>query len=78
MQPPRSRKLDKIFQYAGGAISAADEIKKLPFKVREKAKNVFMIPGIHNNLLSTNRFSKEKYITIFDEKEVNLYEKTNK
>ena len=29
-------------------------------------------------MLSTNRFSKEKYITIFDEEEVNIYNATNK
>ena len=36
-----------------------------------------MIPGIQNNLLRTNQFSKAKYITIFDEEEVNIYNSTN-
>ena len=36
-----------------------------------------MIQGIQNNLLSTNQFAKAKYITIFDEKEINIYEATN-
>ena len=36
-----------------------------------------MIPGIQNNLLSTNQLSKAKYITIFDEKEVNIHDATN-
>ena len=54
-----------------------DEIKQLPFKVREEAKDVHMIPGTQNNLLSTNQFAKAKYITIFDEEEVNIYDKTN-
>ena len=36
-----------------------------------------MVPGIHNNLLSTNQFAKAKYIMIFDEKEVNIYDATN-
>ena len=36
-----------------------------------------MVPGIQNNLLSTNQFAKAKYIMIFDEKEVNIYDATN-
>ena len=74
---PTSRKLDKIFQYSGGAIAAEDEIKELPFKVLKEAKYFHMIPGIQNNCLRTNRFAKAKYITIFDEEEVNIYDATN-
>ena len=72
-----SRKSEKIFHYAGGTIAAADEIKQLTFKVQEEAKYVHMIPGIQNNLLSTNQLSKAKYISIFDKKEVNIYDRTN-
>ena len=36
-----------------------------------------MVPGIQNNLLSTNQFAKAKYSMIFDEKEVNIYDATN-
>ena len=72
-----SRKSDKIFQYAGGKISAADKIKQLTFKVREGSKDGHMIPGIQNNLLSTTQFSKTQYIKIFDEEEVNIYDATN-
>ena len=72
-----SRKSDKIFHYAGGTIAAAEEIKQLRFKLQEEAKDVHMIPGIQNNLLRTNQFSKAKYITIFDEEEVNIYNSTN-
>ena len=68
-----SRKSYKIFQYAGVTIAAANEIKQLSFKVREGANYVNMMPGIQNNLLSTNQFSKAKYITIFDEEEINIY-----
>ena len=71
-----NHKSNKIFQYADGKIAAAEE-KKIPFKVLEEAKDVHMIPGIHNNLLSTNLFAKAKYITIFDKEEVNIYDETN-
>ena len=72
-----SRKSDKIFQYAGVAIAAADKIRQLPFKLQEEAKDVHMILGTQNNLLSANRFAKAKYITIFDKEEVNIYDETN-
>ena len=36
-----------------------------------------MIPGIQNNLLSTNQFIKTKHITIFDKEEVNIYDAKN-
>ena len=66
------QKSDKIFQYAGGTIAAPDEIKQLPFKAQEKAKDVHMIPGIQNNLLGTNQLAKAKYITILDKEEMNI------
>ena len=49
----------------------------MPFKVREEAKDVHMLPRIQNNLLSTNQFAKSKYITINDEEEVNIYDAAN-
>ena len=72
-----SRESEKTFQNAGGKISATDEIKQLTSKVIEEAKDVHMVPGIQNNLFSTNQFAKEKYIMIFDKKEVNIYNATN-
>ena len=36
-----------------------------------------IIDGIKNNLLSINEFAKEDYITIFDGKEVNIYDDQN-
>ena len=59
------------------AIAAVDYIKQLILKLQEEAKGVHIILGIQNSLLSTNRFAKAKYITIFDEEEVNIYDATN-
>ena len=36
-----------------------------------------MILGIQNNFLSTKKFDKTKYMTIFDEEGVNIYDATN-
>ena len=69
-----SHKSDKIFQYAAGTIAAADKIKKLSFNLQEEAKDVHMILGIQDNLLRTYIICLRKYITIFDEEEVNIYD----
>ena len=54
-----------------------DEIKELPFDVREEAQEVHMVPGIEHTLMSTNEFALEKYVTLFDEDMVNIYDATN-
>ena len=70
-------KLDKIFLMALGNIAPADKRKRPPFNIREPASDVHMVPGIKHNLLSMNQFAEAKYITIFDEDEVNIYDATN-
>ena len=68
------RRSNKIFQYAGGSLAPASEIKELPFEVRGEAKEVHMVPGTQNNLLSTNKFALENYVKVFDKEEVNVYD----
>ena len=65
---------NKIFRYAEGNLGIVDEIKHLPFKVRGKAKEVHMTPGLENYLISTNRFVEEDYVQVFDKEEVNIYD----
>ena len=50
------RKSDKIFLMALGNIAPADEIKYLPFSIRQPARDVNMVPEIKHNLLSMNQF----------------------
>ena len=68
------RKSDKTFQYGGGSCARAKEIKELPYDVRGEAKDVHMVPGTQNTLLSTNKFALEDYIKVFDKDEVNVYD----
>jgi len=70
---PTGRLSNKIFQYGGGAIAKAKDIRELPYDVRGEAKEVHMVPGTQNNLISTNKFALEDYIKIFDKEEVNVY-----
>ena len=60
-----------------GNMAPAEEIKRLPFNIRHPADEVHTVPGIRHNLLSMNQFVEAKYITIFDEDEVNIYDATN-
>ena len=71
---PTGRKSTKIFQYAGGSIAAADKINEFKFDVCDAAKEVHMVPGIQNTLVSTNQFAKANYAWIFDKDMVNIYE----
>ena len=71
------QKSDKIFSVALGNIAPADKIKRLPFKIRHPGSKVHMVPGIKHNLLLMNQFVEAKYITIFDDDQVNIYEATN-
>ncbi len=50
-------------------------MSKLAHNVRQPAKDVHIIPSIQSNsLLSTAKFAKAGYITVFDNKEVNIYD----
>ena len=49
-----------------------------PFKVREPAQELHIMPVITKNLLLiTSKFAAAKYITIFDKDEVNIYDTNN-
>jgi hypothetical protein len=64
---------DKIPQYGGGFLKAADKIKQLPYNIRDKARYIHMVPRIENTLLSTTQMMLAKYVTVFDDQEVNVY-----
>jgi hypothetical protein len=56
----------------------ATEMAEYPFKVREPAQELHIMPVITKNLLLiTSKFAAAKYITIFDKDEVNIYGTNN-
>ena len=61
------QKPDQIFCAAGGQLYHADEIKMLPFNIRQPANEVHMVPGFKNNLLSTSKFVNAGYAWLFDQ-----------
>jgi hypothetical protein len=68
----------KIFQLHDGTRTAASTISELTHNVRQPAKDVHIVPTIKtNSILSTAKFAAAGYITVFDNKEVNIYNAQN-
>ena len=74
---PTGRKSSTIFSMAFGNVAPADNIMRLKMPIRSPADEINIVPGIKHNLLSMNQLAASKYITIFDEDEVNVYDATN-
>ena len=70
-------KPNKMFRYAGGNLGVASDVKRLPLDVRESASDSRTVPGIKNNLLSTGKFVDAGYTWLFDNDEVQVFDKTN-
>ena len=68
---------NKIFQYAGGGLAPATELRGLPMDVRAPADEVHIVPGIKNNLLSTSKFVDANYAWLFDNDVVSVFDKNN-
>jgi hypothetical protein len=69
---------NKIFQLPDGTRTAAATVSKLVHNVRQPAKDIHIVPSIESkSLLSTAKFVKACYITVFDNKEVNIYDTHN-
>ena len=58
-------------------MAAADQIKQLLFNMRDEARDVHMVPGIQNTLISTNEMALAKYVTVFNDQEVNIYDQND-
>ena len=43
-------------------------------KLREPASEVDIVPGLTNTLLSTGKLVEGGYFSVYDEKEVNIYD----
>ncbi len=75
---PTGRISNKIFQLPDGTQTAAATVSKLAHNIRQPAKDVHIVPSIQSNsLLSTTKFAKAGYITVFDNEEVNIYDAHN-
>jgi hypothetical protein len=65
---------DKQFILPSGKIIEATELAEYPFNIRLPARKLHITPGIsQHSLLSTGKFAEANYITIFDNKIVNIY-----
>ncbi|KAL7476218.1 hypothetical protein ACHAW6_002094 [Cyclotella cf. meneghiniana] len=68
----------KVFQLPDGTQTPASNIHQLHHDICQPARDVHIIPTINSNsLLSTAKFATAGYITVFDGKEVNIYNSSN-
>jgi hypothetical protein len=72
---PTGRPSNKIFQLPNGTRTAADTISELPFNIHQPTKDIHILPSITNNsLFSIPKTLDAGYITVFDDKEINIYD----
>jgi len=75
---PTGRISNKIFQLPDGTRTAAATVSELARNIQQPAKEVHIVPSIETHfLLSTAKFAKAGYITVFDKEEVNIYDAQN-
>ena len=60
------QKSTKEFQSAFGEVQKATDIVEYPFKLREEARRVDIVPTLQNNLMSIGKMADAGYLTIFD------------
>ena len=65
----------KIFNMPTGASASASAKKKLLLNVRSPADEVHIVPGLQQTLLSGSKFADAGYEAVYDEHEVNFYNK---
>jgi hypothetical protein len=72
---PMGRASNKIFKLSNGMGTAADSISELPFDICQPAKDIHLVPSITKySLLSIPKTADTGYITVFDDKEINIYD----
>jgi hypothetical protein len=75
---PTGQPSHKVFQLPNGTRTQASNIHHLHHNVQQPAKDIQIILTIATNLLlSTAKFATAGYITVFDGKEVNIYNASN-
>ena len=65
----------KVFHLPTGGKAPASKVVKLEHNLREPARTVDMVPDlVAQTLLSASKFADANYISIYDGKEVNIYD----
>lgn len=72
---PTNKKSTKVFALADDHPTPASMVAKLYHEVREPARTVDIVPALgRNSLLSGGKFAEAGYVSICDDKEVNIYD----
>ena len=75
---PTGKRSHKVFKLPDGTKKTASEIQELQHDICQLAKDIHIVPDIcKNSLISTTKFAKAGYMTVFDDKEVNVYDTQN-
>ena len=70
-----NKKSTKVFALADDHPTPASMVAKLYHEVREPARTVDIVPALgRNSLLSGGKFAEAGYVSICDDKEVNIYD----
>ena len=65
-----------VFHLPNGATAPSTTINKLHHDVREPARRANIVPDLAtNSLMSTSKFVDARYTVVYDDKEVDYYEK---
>ena len=66
---------NKNFHMPTGGTARASRTAKLHHQLREPARTVDIVPSLTDNtLISTGKFADANYFTVYDDKEVNIYD----
>jgi hypothetical protein len=65
-----------VFHLPNGTTAVASTVNKLLHDVQEPAQSANIVPTLANNsLISTSKFVDARYTVVYDDKEINYYEK---
>ena len=66
----------KTFMFPNNTTQKATKLMKLKHKIRSKAAEMNIIPGLHAPLVSVPKLADDDYTTVFDKKEAKVYDAT--
>ena len=66
----------KTFMFLNKTMQKATKLMKLKHKLRASAAEMNIIPGLHSPLVSVPKMADGGYTTVFDKKEVRVYNAT--
>ena len=73
---PTGRQSNKIFHMPLGDAAPATEVYELKHDLRQPAREMNVLPNLHSTLISGVKLADAGYVSVLDEKTVNIYDST--